>query len=90
MRKVALSVLAMVLTIAALCQTGQAQLTVRAFNLKPNPPFLSCLRNGTQTPAATAIVKQNTPNDDLTIFVTGIKAASRVRIIHRRKDQSSG
>src|SRR6516162_7478417 len=45
----------------------------KTFSLKPNPPFLNCLRNGSATPSATISVGQDALTDDLTITGGGIK-----------------
>jgi hypothetical protein len=73
MRKVTVTLLTVGLTIAA-CLPARAQLTVQSFGLKANPPFINCLRSSPAvTPNAIVTITEGSPNDDLTIFVGGIK-----------------
>jgi hypothetical protein len=48
--------------------------TVAVFTLYPNPPFAPCLAaSSTVPPQARVEVNQGTPNDQLTLFISGVK-----------------
>jgi len=66
----ALVVLGLAIFSANLPANAQLQ---RTFVLKPNPPFLNCLRWKSLTPTATVTVGQGALADDLTIIGSGIK-----------------
>ena len=63
-----------VLATLGLSSAHAAPPTVAAFTLHPNPPFAPCLAaSSTVPPQAQVEVNQGTPNDQLTLFLTGVK-----------------
>ena len=68
--------LAAVVVLAALggSPTHAAPPTVAVFPLYPNPRFVPCLAaSSTVPPQARVEVNQGTPNDQLTLFISGVK-----------------